>query len=182
MKRAMTLKFELEEDLWWQTKVNLSSWSGFQSRGGSYGENDSEVPSNGDVTIIFAPEGRDVEPLRNEEIESVKWVVENEASLSKSLLSSLVKVYPSLQNNYEYTEQEKIKYMPNIKSLDDFRNLIGLYSVNVHPLKKHGMPYIGFEFGCTWDSEHGVGIFDYANIGYELGKTRLFSQTHTLIY
>ncbi|MEW8346749.1 MAG: hypothetical protein AB2687_00430 [Candidatus Thiodiazotropha taylori] len=165
----MALNFELEEDLWWQTKVNLPSWSGFQSRRGPYGSNDSELPSNGDVVIVFAPEGRDIEPLSNEEIESVEWVVENEASLSKSLLSSLLQAYPTLQEDYGYTEQEKAQYMPNVKSQDDFRNLIGLHSVNVHPLQKDGMPYIGFEFGCTWDPEHGLGVLMHGNRVVEIG-------------
>jgi hypothetical protein len=71
-KKKMTMNFELEEDLWWQTKANLPSWSGFQSRGGPYGSNDSESPSNGDVIIVFAPEGRDIEPLNDEEIKSVE--------------------------------------------------------------------------------------------------------------
>jgi len=165
----MTLIFELEEDLWWQTKVNLPTWSGFQSRDDSYGSNDSEESSNGDVTIVFAPEGRDIAPLTKDEIESVKWVLENEASLSKSLLSSLREAYPSLQEDYGYTEQNKIEYMPNIKCQDDFRNLIGLHSVNVHPIQKDGMPYIGFEFGCTWDPEHGLGVLMHGNRVVEIG-------------
>ncbi|MGB2739194.1 MAG: hypothetical protein WBC60_01405 [Cognaticolwellia sp.] len=166
----MTVNFELEDDLWWKTEVNLPSWRGFQSMNGPYGAKDSDIPSNGNVTIIFAPEGRDIEPLSNEEIKSVVWVVENEEPLAKYLLSSLVNVYPSLQKNYGYTEQEKIEFMPNVNTQDDFRNLIGLHSVNVHPLKKDGIPYVGFEFGCTWDSEHGLGVLMHGNRVVEIGE------------
>ena len=59
--------------------------------------------------------------------------------------------------------------MLNVKSQDDFRNLIGLHSVNVHPLQKDGMPYIGFELGCTWDPEHGLGVLMHGNRVVEIG-------------
>jgi hypothetical protein len=84
-------------------------------------------------------------------------------------LCSLLKAYPALQEDYGYTEEEKSRYMPNVKSQDDFRNLIGLHSVNVHPLQKDGMPYIGFEFGCTWDPEHGLGVLMNGNRVVEIG-------------
>jgi len=165
----MTLNFKLEEDLWWQTKANLPTWSGFQSRNGPYGSIDSESASNGDVVIVFAPEGRDIEPLNKEETKSVEWLVENEASLSEALLDSLINAYPSLQESYGYTEQEKKEFMPSVSSKDDFRNLIGLHSVNVHPLQKDGVPYIGFEFGCTWDPEHGLGVLMHGSRVVEIG-------------
>jgi hypothetical protein len=49
-------------------------------------------------------------------------------------------------------------FMPAVCAPDGFRNLIGLHSVNLHQLAKDGLPYLGFEFGCTWDEEHGLGI------------------------
>ncbi len=106
---------------------------------------------------MFAPEGRHNEPLNDLEKSSVEWVVKNEAAISRSLLMSLLDIYPKFQEQYGYSGEEKIKFMPDVSSVEGFRSLIGLHSVNVHPLQKNGMPYVGFEFGCTWDEEHGLG-------------------------
>jgi hypothetical protein len=59
--------------------------------------------------------------------------------------------------------------MPDITTGEDLRPLIGLHSVNVHPLKKNGMPYLGFEFGCTWDEEHGLGVLTHGTRVVEVG-------------
>jgi hypothetical protein len=47
--------------------------------------------------------------------------------------------------------------------------LIGLDSVSVHPLLKEGLPYIGYEFGCTWDDEHGLGVLMHGRRVVEVG-------------
>jgi hypothetical protein len=145
-------QFTLEDDLWWTATVLFPSWKGFQSRRGAYGSRDSVSPSDGLVRIVFAPEGRGVEPLTNEELSAIRWVIEHEASLAGALLSSVVKEYPSMQEQYSYSDNEKEEVMPDITSVEDLRALIGLYAVNVHQVQKDGIPYVGFEFGCTWDA------------------------------
>lgn len=165
----MELNFELEEDFWWQTRANLPSWQGFQSRGGPYASNDSEESCNGDVTIIFAAEGRDIEPLSDEEIETVKWFIENEQSIATSLLAALKSEYPKFKESYGYDEEELAEYMPVAENEDDFKKLMGLSSVNIHPLEKDGVPYVGFEFGCSWDPEHGLGILMHGTRVVEIG-------------
>jgi hypothetical protein len=154
---ATQLQFELEDDIWWTTTAIFPSWKGFQIRDGAYGSQNSNLPSDGRVKIVFAPEGRGNEPLSEVEISSVNWVVENEAAISESLLAFLLGKYPEFQKQYGYIGDEKSQFMPDVSSTEDFRNLIGLHSVNVHPIRKNGIPYVGFEFGCTWDEEHGLG-------------------------
>jgi hypothetical protein len=48
--------------------------------------------------------------------------------------------------------------MPEVCSSDDFRTLIGLSGINIHQIMTGDAPYLGFEFGCRWDQEHGCGI------------------------
>src|SRR5215471_16503392 len=148
---ATVPQFNLVNNRRWTAKVLLPSWKGFQSRRGPYGSQDSDTPSDGIVPIVFAPEGRGTEPLTDSEIDSVRWVIEHEASIAKALLSSLLEEYPALQEEYGYSAKEKAEIMPDINSADDLRKLIGLVSVNVHQVQKDGIPYAGFEFGCRWD-------------------------------
>jgi hypothetical protein len=161
-------QFKLEHGLW-ATTVLLPSWKGFQSRKAEYGAQDSAVPSDGMIRIIFAPEGRGTEPLTDAELSAVYWVIEHEASISRALISSLLKEYPSLQERYGYSGKEKADLMPDIKSADDLRKLIGLSSVNVHQVQRDGIPYAGFEFGCTWDEEHGLGVLMHGTRTVEIG-------------
>ncbi|MES2949685.1 MAG: hypothetical protein V4858_14175 [Pseudomonadota bacterium] len=103
------------------------------------------------------------------EVASVEWLLKHETSVSRTLLSALLGEYPSLQEQYGYSEDEQAKLMPDVTSVDGFRNLIGLHSVNVHPLLKDGIPYVGFEFGCTWDDEHGLGVLVHGTRVVEIG-------------
>jgi hypothetical protein len=165
----MEPQFNLEGDFFWTATGIFPSWKGFQNRSGAYGSQGSVTPFDGSARIIFAPEGRGIEPLTDSEKSSVRWVIENEASISKALIASLLAEYPSLQAQYGYSGQEKADLMPDVRAAEDFRNLIGLHSVNVHPLQKDGIPYVGFEFGCTWDDEHGLGVLMHGTRTVEIG-------------
>ena len=59
--------------------------------------------------------------------------------------------------------------MPDIRTADDLHSLIGLSSVNVHQVQKNGIPYAGFEFGCTWDEEHGLGVLMHGTRTVQIG-------------
>ncbi|WP_052179124.1 hypothetical protein [Methylophilus sp. Q8] len=163
------LDFKLEDDIWWVANALFPSWKGFQNRSGAYGAQSSAIPSDGHVKVVFAPEGRGNEPLNDIELSAIGWVIEHEAELTTVVLASILESYPSLQEQYGYSGNEKIKYMPDIQSVDDLRGLIGLHTINIHPILKHGVPYIGFELGCTWDDEHGLGVLMHGTRTVEIG-------------
>jgi len=165
----IALQFTLYRDFFWTTRAKLPFWEGYQSRKGFYGAQDQANPSDGETEIVYAPEGRRIEPLSDSDIASVVWVVENEASISEALISALFKEYPALQEQYGYSDEEKAEFMPDVTSPDGFRSLIGLSSVNVHQVQKNGIPYAGFEFGCKWDDEHGLGVLMHGTRTVEIG-------------
>jgi hypothetical protein len=41
------------------------------------------------------------------------------------------------------------------------RSLVGLSTVHVLPVARDGVAYLGFEFGCVWDTEHGAGVMTH---------------------
>lgn len=45
-----------------------------------------------------------------------------------------------------------------ISDPDEFRKRIGLVAVHVHGTSRGGHAYLGFEFECPWDPEHGLGV------------------------
>lgn len=164
-----TREFVLEDGTWWTTTAVLPSWSGFQRRDGPYGAASSTAPSSGEVKILFAPEGRGNEPLTANERSLVGWIVENEALVADALLKALWAKYPELQHLYACDEEEMAKYLPDVNDVQGFRHLIGLHCIHVHPLEADGMPYAGYELGCTWDAEHGLGVLMHGTKVLEIG-------------
>lgn len=48
----------------------------------------------------------------------------------------------------------------------------GLHNVHVLQLQKDGIPYVGYEFGCTWDEGHGLGVLMYGTRVVEVGDAQ----------
>ena len=153
------LKFELDE-FCWVAKTRLSSWAGFQERLGMYGAISAEHPSDGTLTITFAPEGRETEPLKEEEIKLIDWLLENHEEQANAVTAAILAEYPTIRRSYldAYGDEDVDDILPEISSVDELKKLIGLYNVNIHQVSKNSIPYVGYEFGCAWDDEHGLGI------------------------
>jgi hypothetical protein len=47
---------------------------------------------------------------------------------------------------------------PSIDDEATLRKRIGLYAIHIHQIERGGMPYVGYEFGCDWEEEHGLGV------------------------
>jgi hypothetical protein len=153
----------------WTTKAFLPSWKGIQNWWSPQDSLVGLVPSNGEVEIGFAPEGRGKEPLTASEIASIVWVIENEASISEALFQSLLKGLPTLVEQFGLSEEEKKELIPDIQSVDDLHAHIGLAGVFVHQVQKDGIPYVGFRFHCTWDDEHGLGVLMHGTRAVDIG-------------
>lgn len=152
----------------WTTEAQLPSWVGYQTRNGPYGSISSDNPSDG-VVKITAPEGSDESPPTEQERACVQWLLDHEAEVASAVLEGLLVEYPRLQRDYGYKGAERETYMPDVSSREDFHQLIGLHNVHVHHLLKEGIPYLGFEFGCTWDGEHGLGVLMHGTRVVEVG-------------
>jgi len=139
------------DDVFWTTSARLLSWG--------------DTP----VNIVFAPEGRGDEPLAPQEIALIRWVITHDASMAKALFAAVLKKYPMLQENYGYSSEERVKYMPDVETIEQLGQLIDLQSANVHQITKAKQPYAGFEFACRWDQEHGLGVLMHGNRVVQIG-------------
>ncbi len=50
---------------------------------------------------------------------------------------------------------------------------MGLNQIHILSYAKDGVAYIGFEFGCNWDEEHGFGILMHKERIVEIGSAHL---------
>src|SRR6185312_11626315 len=114
------MDFTLDEhDLSWRTRRRLSSWAGYLDRSGAYGGPGGADVSDGEIEIVFAPEGRDNSPLTDDELELVQWFLDNEPAVSAAAKSVIFEEYPNLIETYGYTPEERAELMPDIAGPED---------------------------------------------------------------
>lgn len=161
-------RFVLEDRTWWTATARLPSWAGFQARAGEYGARSSDHPNDGTVRVCFAPEGRGGGPLVPDELGLIGWFFEHEAEVSDAVQKALLAAYSSLQDQNQVDAGEGSD-LPDARTVQDLKRHLGLYAVNIHQVSRDGIPYMGFELGCSWDGEHGLGVLMHGMQAVEIG-------------
>lgn len=167
----------VKDNLWWGTELRLESWIGYQSRHGPYGAIDQADDSDGRVSLIFAPEGRGLEALTPEETSLISWFERNEPSISAAAKAAIIE-WCSPKSFDRATRFDFDDDFPAIQNDADLRCNIGLHSINIHQLDVDGVPYVGYEFGCEWEDEHGLGVLMHGTRVVEVG----FADTAILLW
>lgn len=107
--------------------------------------------------------------ITQEQIAAYNYVIENQNNIRDSIITELMKVYPEMQSEYDYDEEEAEELMPDISDREDLKKLIGLYRIHILNVSKNGIAYTGYEFDCTWEEEHGLGVMMYQDKIVEIG-------------
>jgi hypothetical protein len=158
------------DDYFWTGKVVLLSWAGFQSRGGAYGAVSSRAKSDGNARLTVTPvNDEERTPPVHAQIRAYQLLLDNEPKVHDSVLLAIFAKYPGMRDSYGYDDEEAAELMPEIERAEQLRMLIGLSNVHVLNVAKDGIAYIGFEFGCTWDGEHGLGVMTHRDRVIEVG-------------
>jgi hypothetical protein len=146
----------------WTGKILLPSWRGFQARQGAYGAVSSRKASDGTAHLDVIPlEDRGTQSPTPEQAAAFQFLIDHEPAIHSSVLHAIFGAYPGMQYSYDYDDEEAEELMPAIDTPDQLKRLLGLSTVNILPATKDGVAYVGFEFGCTWDSEHGLGVMTH---------------------
>lgn len=91
----------------------------------------------------------------------LEYLQNNQMQILESMLTGLLEKYPDLQKLYDYPEEDKPYFMPDIKGIKGFATLLSPLSFFITSVYKDDIPYIGFSFSCSWDSEHGLGVMTH---------------------
>ncbi|HYC95942.1 MAG TPA: hypothetical protein VEB39_09630 [Sphingomicrobium sp.] len=171
------MELSIQDELWWGTRLQLPSWAGYQSRFGAYGSKDKPEPSDGSVSLIFAPEARGLEPLTEPELRLVSWFEQNEPSVSQAVKTGIIE-WCSPQSVERASRFDFDDDFPAVANEDDLKRNVGLYAVNIHQVDVDGVPYVGYEFGCEWENEHGLGVLMHGTRVVDVG----FADTALLLW
>ena len=151
------MELSIENGLWWSAPLRLPSWAGYQSRHGAYGAIDSDTPSDGRAKLVFAPEGRRTDPLTAAELNLISWFEQNEPAVSEAV-KMVIFDWCSPNSSDRLGEFDFDNSFPLVRDLGQLKSLVGLHTVYIHQIDGGGTPYIGYEFGCQWEVEHGLGV------------------------
>ena len=149
----------------WTGDIVLKSWQGFQTRLGPYGSESSELLSDGTVQIAVDPgepppmETSRKRPPTAKQATAFRVWLDNEDAIHDRIVQSIVDFYNATVD--EYLDAGRTDLPTSLHDADGFRDLIGLSIVHVLNREKDGVPYIGCEFGCEWDGEHGLGVMTH---------------------
>ncbi len=154
------------DEYFWITTARLPSWSGCESRNGHGGKSVGEI-----VGFCFAPENRGDEPLNEDEISLVQWIIDHEEAIHGSMLQGLFKNYPSIRGEVlDYIDEDEVdELLPAIGTPKDFDKHIGIHGINVHQIDDGAAPYFGIELWCPWDDDHTQGILMHGTDVLEVG-------------
>lgn len=148
----------------WTGEITLPSWAGFQSRGGGYGSVSAQGPSTGTVVIRVESPGDSQQPPTPAQWAAVRHLLEHEAGVALAVAQALFEYYPTARAKFlKANGTAAASGVPTIRRTDDLRSLMGLNSVHVLRVVHENIAYLGFEFGCNWEEEHGAGVMTHGD-------------------
>jgi hypothetical protein len=118
---------------------------------------------------VPSPDGTEKRPPSPKQAAAYQYLLAHEQAISSAVRNAIYEAYPDWRDEYGFDEEEAAEFMPDIDGLDQLKPLIGLSSVHVLSVAKDGVGYVGFELGCTWDDEHGLGVMTHKERVVKLG-------------
>jgi len=151
--------------------VVLPAWAGFQNRRGSYDSVSDDSPSTGMVRLCLLPPGdrKHRLPPTAEQVAAYRFLTEHGKLVHDSVFQALFDEYPSMRaawlDDYDIQDEdsEEAQEVPAIQRPEQLRELMGLACVHVLAQARQGIAFIGFEFGCVWEREHGLGVMTHTD-------------------
>lgn len=125
----------------------FASWQNFQ-----IGNENSSTES---IRVVVNLEDSRDELPSVAQMNAYKFLKENEVNITQKVIEELFLDYPQIRAVYEGIEPE---YLPEIDQPEDFHRLIKLINVYINSESMDEFSYVGFEFDCLWDIEHGLGV------------------------
>lgn len=145
----------------WEGVAKLSAWAGFQSRRGAYASRGSKKGSS--VRVSVAVE----DPVRHtpapEQVAAFEHLLDQQQAVRDTVLGRVYRSYSSHRagyaDDYDIDDPRELeRVLPTLSAASELNRVIGLSTVHLSPVSLREVAYVGLEFGCNWDEEHGLGV------------------------
>jgi hypothetical protein len=149
----------------WGAELRLASWAGFQSRLGAYGRQESGGASDGAVDLTLLRREGASGPLTPQEAALAPWFAEREPGISAAVKTAIVEALNGLGSDI-YSGWD----LPAVRGEEDLKGHVGLTRLYLFRAGPDHRPHLGYQLGCSWDEEHGLGVLarglEVVDIGY----------------
>lgn len=150
--------------------IKLNAWIGYQSRQGAYGSVNNDEQSDGTAKLnIGGDMVLDISEVTQEHVNAYNYLTQHQEAIKDTILAALLAQYKDLQGQYGYDAEDAASIMPDVDNISQFKSLIGLSTVHLLNVSKDETAYAGYQFGCTWDDEHGLGVMTHKDRVIEIG-------------
>jgi hypothetical protein len=104
------------------------------------------------------------------QIINFSWLEEEHEALAAAVLSSIHRQYPHIRSTYDFLPEEDLPaVLPEIAAPEDLLPLLRLNILTIQAIDHASTPYLGFDFSCAWDEEHGLGVLTCGTEILEIG-------------
>ena len=95
-----------------------------------------------------------------EQIAAYQHLIDNAVPVFAAVLQSIYDEYDWMREDFMecLTPDEATRLVPDISAPTELLPLLSFGTMTVHRVFNGGLAYIGLSFGCTWDTEHGLGV------------------------
>ncbi|MCC9071000.1 hypothetical protein LNQ49_05250 [Flavobacterium sp. F-65] len=138
--------------------IDLKDWQLF------FNENEESI-----YYTILDEDFESLKETTTEHDNGIQYLQNNQTKILESILSELLNKYPKLQEIYDYSDEDKQDFMPDISQIKDFADLLSPSTIYITSEFKDNIPHIGYLFYCSWDSEHGLGVMTHKNQIIKIG-------------
>ena len=155
------------DDFGWAGEIKLRSWAGFARRPGSR----SKKVTDGTVRLnVPVEDDEEQTPPTAAQIKAMRHLLDNEKKVAATVLAAVFEIYPDAKAEYEsdYGDDPDIE-LPDIDKPSGLRPWMRLAHVHVLYVSKADVAYVGFEFACVWEEEHGAGVLTHRGRIVEVG-------------
>jgi hypothetical protein len=145
----------MKKDMLWEGTIKLDNWD-------NYYETDLKLVLNIGGDCI-------VDEITDIHENGYRYLLDNQVDILRIVIDEIYSHYARWQEEYGYDEEEKRLIMPNMNDKQGLREILKPIRIFILDIESGGLPYIGIEFQCSWDEEHGLGVMFHENRVVEIG-------------
>ena len=145
----------MKKDMLWEGTIKLVDWDNFFET-----EQTLTLNIGGDCIV---------DELTDVHENGYRFLLDHQAEILKTSIDEIYDHYPIWQEEYSYEEEEKSLLMPDITDMEDLKSLLKPRRIYILDTKLDNLPYLGIEFQCSWNEEHGVGVMLYKDRVIKVG-------------
>jgi hypothetical protein len=132
----------IKKDIFWEGNIYLESWNEFYEK-----ELNLVINIGGDYII---------DEVTYIHKQGYNYLISKQQDILNIIFKELYQYYLIWQKEYDMEINEAI--MPDISSITELKSLLYPEKIFIMNVDIQEMPYIGVQFKCSWDDEHGIGV------------------------